>query len=1106
MILVRNPNPEQKAAIEHDGGVLLNAGAGSGKTFVLVEHLIYRLKNFLNDKKKLDKVEYDRELKMFLSKIVYMTFSKKSAGELKVRIKRRVDQEKKLSLKGESSFKDWQIDKVIDSLNYLTIKTIHGFFLKIIKEGYIPVSYIGQKMISSVELTDNISKLLDSWLESFYPLDKNKQEIKTIIIFHKDKILSSMLKIFESTDLRVMWDNIDIKFNKEKEILVFKEIFNILGINEIFSKKIDFENYSFKKMPAWFVNLEAIYCHLKMLDMGDRKSFYNFYDLVKRTRLIRPGRQAKSDMIIFYKGIKRFKDVFIKETKDYFESYFDFDYRYVEGWGEVIREMYHYIRDGHKNFGKISFSDLEYIIYKNFNNEDAFDRLRNIYQYFVVDEFQDTSKVQFEILKKIIGNDYKRLFCVGDSKQAIYGFRGGSLSVYKESEKCMPSVLSLKYNYRSSRDIVEFNNSLFSKIFFDQKNETSELLLDPDSINQDSYLDSVDDGKGFCLKRLEVDTGGSDDSKRGNLSQKALEKVEAKTIVDFIEKNEEKDKTTCILYKKTTPIQFLLKELVKKGISFTCQLKVRSKDDPFIRIFYYLICPLIDMFDKKVERQSKEMIINILEIIKKDKKRKIEDISLLIDNFYQKIPKFGIWESFKIFLFDSGVRNSNQQNNYNLIKIICETSMEKPVSILQCIDLISEDEYSINFERGAHSQSLKIMTVHAAKGLEFDRVILGGIHSNGRINNKGSIFGKLPMSFKWWNFSDYTKINKTLHFIYEKILLKYKNDLESKRLLYVACTRPQEQLIWVDIKKGLKEQSYTQKSWISDIRSWEHSLSDSSYDKSKIKAIPYRVNEKESGLLERILPEGPAFHRDSLGLEIGATGEGGMSLIPELSVTKFATLLECQKKFYFSSILKIDEKGFDERNKEFKEGQDILSSAQRGSEIHDELSKIIKGNLLSKGSLKLEYKYSFLTWVVSKLQKYQDDYKLISEEPIKFSFFNFMISGTPDLVILPNNLERQVEIWDFKTGSFYSRIDSIKASYWFQLKVYAYGLSQKRDFPKSKKVKLVLCFLDKEQVEYKEYLIPDLKNSLYRDWTKLRDFDDMSDGVCHSCPYGRLCR
>ena len=84
---MRTANPEQKLAIEHQGGVLLRAGAGSGKTFVLVEHIVYLAKQWILTQGH--SPNFEEYIRTEFSKIVMMTFTNKAAGEMSIRLNER---------------------------------------------------------------------------------------------------------------------------------------------------------------------------------------------------------------------------------------------------------------------------------------------------------------------------------------------------------------------------------------------------------------------------------------------------------------------------------------------------------------------------------------------------------------------------------------------------------------------------------------------------------------------------------------------------------------------------------------------------------------------------------------------------------------------------------------------------------------------------------------------------------------------------------------------------------------------------------------------------------------------------------------------------------
>ena len=88
-----------------------------------------------------------------------------------------------------------------------------------------------------------------------------------------------------------------------------------------------------------------------------------------------------------------------------------------------------------------------------------------MFSFFIIDEFQDTSNVQFQIIEKLCLKRFENLFVVGDEKQAIYRFRGGEISLFSYVKTLLKNNLTLTDNYRSHASIISFNNE-FSKSTF----------------------------------------------------------------------------------------------------------------------------------------------------------------------------------------------------------------------------------------------------------------------------------------------------------------------------------------------------------------------------------------------------------------------------------------------------------------------------------------------------------------------------------------------------------------------------------------------------------------------------------------------------------------
>lgn len=129
---MREPNGEQKKAIEHSGGVVLNAGAGSGKTFVLIEHVVYLLKRKFPKQNFIEGKTF-KEVESFFSTVVLITFTKKAANEISIRLIDRIEMEEDKADKDKMLF--WNC--VRQSLDFLVMTTIDGFCYRLISQGYI---------------------------------------------------------------------------------------------------------------------------------------------------------------------------------------------------------------------------------------------------------------------------------------------------------------------------------------------------------------------------------------------------------------------------------------------------------------------------------------------------------------------------------------------------------------------------------------------------------------------------------------------------------------------------------------------------------------------------------------------------------------------------------------------------------------------------------------------------------------------------------------------------------------------------------------------------------------------------------------------------------
>lgn len=128
-------------------------------------------------------------------------------------------------------------------------------------------------------------------------------------------------------------------------------------------------------------------------------------------------------------------------------------------------KVYNFYEEYKQQMNKIDFDDMLIKTYELLkHNKAALDRVRSVYRYILVDEFQDINKVQFEALK-LIANPNNNIFVVGDEDQSIYGFRGSRPDFLLEFEEYFSNTTKvlLDINYRSKGEIIDVANRLIEK-------------------------------------------------------------------------------------------------------------------------------------------------------------------------------------------------------------------------------------------------------------------------------------------------------------------------------------------------------------------------------------------------------------------------------------------------------------------------------------------------------------------------------------------------------------------------------------------------------------------------------------------------------------------
>jgi ATP-dependent helicase/nuclease subunit A len=1112
-------NSEQILAIEHDGGVLLQAGAGSGKTFVLIEHITYIIENCLFDSNKnLRSTDVDliREtLKNELSRIVLMTFTKKAAGELSIRLSRKI--EAMLDSYPQGEINPWETVK--ESIDYLTVSTIDGFCFKLLKEGFLPDFTPNLEVIMYSEFRNKIQVIFSEWLEEHTA--HIPDNILELLVFHRDGVLTSLYKIFSNPELRILWKDIDASSHEEFSIeKTLEKTFKFEGILDAINNPPYHGEYHEYSDKPWCKFLEG-FSNVSSLEIPlyeKHKKITEYLATFKKTPSQPQVKLGLVEVNEFFENIKKIK----KFNKDFLDDYLAYEEKFegiVEPWMNSIKDLVSFIDRNYMTIPGITFADLEYYVLLGVRDKEISKRILNTYNYFIIDEFQDTSFVQFEIIEQITGGDYSKIFCVGDVKQAIYGFKGGEIKVFKECEKNIPLNLNLSNNYRSNPNIININNDLFDHTFnlglgfkdqdFDPVNVVFQHV--PEQREYES------DGE---LYRIAV-TAKHEGDLPLKLKSWDINKLEAREIFLDLEKkikNNDYDQYA-ILYKNLGPSFHLIKLLIEEDLGFSAQIKIPFPQDPIIGVFRTLLEFLYDSNTKNLLKNGRDeleftafMINSYLDILK------ISTVDLLVKvhTFYKNIKAFGLYNSFEKLLFQLGISNSNQENNLAKIQSICKLAKSYD-HIISLLETGADDKYSLEFQAGSNSRKIIMMTAHASKGLEFEHVYLAGIYTNGRTFPNTDSIGKLPGSFKWHEHVRSRASFKTPIYIYENIFEKHKNFSESKRLFYVASSRAQKALAWVDIDFDNTKYAINGNSWVKGIWSWQDANLDRSKDVHKVinKFEQVKVELLEESAEEDEEKQKPLFHQDTLGLAYKENSSGSLLVLPELSVTKASIIVQCPRKFYLRNVCKLDNEDLDllelnynefelEKKSEYIEVQEvqISSSAERGTFLHSAMEYAANHNFVLPRWDELKDKdLKGLNWCLDILKQYKEA-ELIPEKLIKFSLFGHMITGTPDLVLL-DHAKSTSSLWDYKSGR---RKPETEPGYWFQLNCYAYALYQLGLIKKDSQVDMKLMYLDMQEVVAKTVSYNQVIDYLKAYWVKTSNPDEMNQDHCESCQFQNICQ
>ncbi|MGB0454298.1 MAG: ATP-dependent helicase [Bacteriovoracaceae bacterium] len=199
--------------------------------------------------------------------------------------------------------------------------------------------------------------------------------------------------------------------------------------------------------------------------LGYSKKF-TIYDTTDQLAIIREGLKTYKAGKNFDRKVIQAKISFLKNKDIGPDEYIGTEYfDPISPYDEATEYIYHYYQERLKFYSAIDFDDILYLSVKLFREfPEIAKKYSELYQYIMVDEYQDTNRLQFDFIMALT-KTHNNICVVGDDDQSIYAFRGADVSNILDFEKNFPGakVIKLEQNYRSTTPILDLANEIIKQ-------------------------------------------------------------------------------------------------------------------------------------------------------------------------------------------------------------------------------------------------------------------------------------------------------------------------------------------------------------------------------------------------------------------------------------------------------------------------------------------------------------------------------------------------------------------------------------------------------------------------------------------------------------------
>ena len=451
--------------------LFIAASAGTGKTYTIQQVVGKLVTQGMN-----------------LNQILIVTYTEKAAGELKDRIRKKIEEE----FKKDSG--NIYLQQALHDVQGAPIGTIHSFCQKVTQEfAYEADVPLKQELIDESAVEELIQKSIrDVWAheELFKCFVKYNGDLDSFTELLKGAIASYIpetVRFAGNMELRLGTKDIDFDdvgcmaeaedFTHLREIPCVDAACDILKIHqdELISKSKTAGDL-LKAVSSWTKGF-ALYngASFKFNVVGDGSELDSALGVIKDLKALLDEKSGGIETLLLHKCL------------------YEYTPRLFDAW------------QLHKNTSKIqSFNDMIRNVYKAVLDDDSplVDSLRQKYLFAIIDEFQDTNLLQWEIFKRVFfdaDDGLHHILVVGDPKQSIYSFQGANVKVYENAVDQIANGKVLSTNWRSSKAMIEACNELFPPFGFEFESSKSPTDAKKDATYKGKVI------KPFLVSKPNVD-------------------------------------------------------------------------------------------------------------------------------------------------------------------------------------------------------------------------------------------------------------------------------------------------------------------------------------------------------------------------------------------------------------------------------------------------------------------------------------------------------------------------------------------------------------------------------------------------------------------------